>query len=83
MNSTLDDQIIRERDMEQLTWQTREAVLLYDYLTSAISLGEFAERMGMPLLDARDWLHKMGVSTSRSIRDPELTRSLEKDSETL
>jgi hypothetical protein len=78
---SLDDEIIRGRDLARLTRQTREAMLLYDYVTARISIEEFAELMGMPLLDARAWLHHMGVSTSRTIRDPELARSVERDRE--
>ena len=79
---TLDDEIIQGRDEEQLTRHTREAVLLYDYVTARISLGEFAALMKIHLIDARAWLHNRGISTSRTIRDPELARSVENDRET-
>lgn len=79
---SLDDELTRGRDVDQLTHDIKEAVLLYDYVTARISLGEFAQSMKMPLLDAREWLHKKGIPTSRLIRDPELVRAVEDDRKT-
>ncbi|MFB3040170.1 MAG: hypothetical protein ACE1ZS_00005 [Candidatus Poribacteria bacterium] len=73
------DDIVRGRDVIQLTQEAKKAMLLYDYLNAQISIGEFAELMGMPLIDARDWLHKRGVATSRKVRDPELAQALKRD----
>ncbi len=74
-----DEHVARGRDATQLTRQAKKAVILYDYLNAHISIGEFAGLMEMPLIDARDWLHKLGVATSREIRDPELERARKKD----
>lgn len=80
---SLDDELTRGRDGDQLKHDIREAVSLYDYVSAHISLGEFAEAMNMTLLEARDWLHQKGVPTSRTIRDPELAKAVEHDQNVL
>lgn len=75
----LDDQLVQGRNPAELTKHVREAVLLYDYVIAQISLGEFAEGMGLSIIDARDWLHRMGIPTSRIIRDPDLALAVEQD----
>lgn len=79
MQIAFDDNIVRGRDAAQLSQQAKEAMLLYDYVNARISIGEFAELIGMPLVEARDWLHKQGITTSRKIKDAELANSLKKD----
>lgn len=74
-----EDDLLRGRDFTQFKKQANEAMLLYDYLNSEISIGEFAESMGLHIIDAREWLHRRGVATSRKIRDPQLADSVLKD----
>lgn len=74
-----EDDLIRGRDLTQFKKQANEAMLLYDYLNSEISIGEFAESMGLHIIDAREWLHRKGIATTRKIRDPLLANSVLKD----
>lgn len=51
--------------------------LLHDYLTARISIGEFAELMGMGYGQARSCLQGRGIATIRRFNDQELEAACE------
>ncbi len=57
--------------------------LILDYLSARISIGEFAELMGMDHEQATAWLHERGVATLRKLQDPELGSDIEDNYESL
>ncbi len=56
---------------------TREALAIEAYRTGKISLGDFAEMLGMGSIEALDWLGRRGIPMNYSLED------LYKDRETL
>ena len=60
----LDETLIQGRAEPELAQELRESWLIRAYQKGDLSMGEFAEKMNMPYLQARDWLHDQGISTS-------------------
>ncbi len=60
----------------------REGLIIRAYLNSEISVGELAELMGMKYLQARDWLHGQGITTTRKL-PPDLEKTVDKNMERL
>ncbi len=73
---TLDDALIHERDDVELRQSMKQGLILLDYLSSKISLGRFAELMGLGYEQATTWLHERGVATLRKLQDPDLEESI-------
>lgn len=80
---TLDDALVHERDDVELRKGMKQGLILLDYLSAKISVGRFAELMGMGYEQATTWLHKRGVPTLRKLDDPDLESSIEESYENL
>ena len=52
--TTIDDTLVHNRTPQQLRQDVKAGLLLLDYLRAEISLGRFAELMGMNCVQARD-----------------------------
>lgn len=50
---------------------------MLDYVTAKISIGRFAELLGLDYERAREWLHRCGIPTLRKLNDPELEAACE------
>jgi len=74
---TLDDTLVQERETPELQEIMRQGLILLDYLSSRISVGRFAELMGMTPLQAGDWLHRRGIATLRRFTDGDLEAQCE------
>jgi hypothetical protein len=57
----------------------QEGLLIRDYVNAEISIGKFAELMKLNYEDARDWLHKHGIATTRVFIDQELETAEQKN----
>lgn len=69
---TLEDAVIQERDVAELQHSLRLGLILLDYVTAKISIGRFAELLGLDYERAREWLHRCGIPTLRKLSDPDL-----------
>lgn len=67
------------RKKEEMQKAVREGLLIRDYVNAEISIGKFAELMGLEYEDARNWLHRHGIATTRTFTDPELEKVDEKN----
>ncbi len=74
---TLDGALIHERDDVELRQSMKQGLILLDYLSAKISIGRFAELMGMGYEQAMTWLHERGVATLRKLSEPDLEKSIE------
>ncbi len=74
---TLDDALIHERDDVELRQSMMKGLILLDYLSAKISIGRFAELMGMGYEQATMWLHERGIATLKKLSDPDLERTIE------
>ncbi len=79
----LEDTLIHDRDDNQLRQSMKQGLILLDYLSARISIGRFAELMGMGYEQATSWLHERGVATLRKISDPDLEGAIEDNYQTL
>jgi len=61
------DTLAHGRDICELEQAVKEGLAIRDYLNAEISMGEFAELMGMEYVEARDWLHSQGILTTRRL----------------
>lgn len=61
------DTLVHGRDISELEQAVKEGLVIRDYLNAEISMGEFAELMGMEYVEARDWLHSQGISTTKKL----------------
>lgn len=73
------DDLAHGRKKEEVQKAVREGLLIRDYVNAEISIGRFAELMEMNYEDARDWLHRHGIATTRTFTDPELEKAEEKN----
>ncbi len=73
------DDLAHGRKKEEMQKAVREGLLIRDYVNAEISIGKFAELMEMNYEDARYWLHRHGIATTRSFTDPELEKAEEKN----
>lgn len=69
---TLDDALVMERETPELQEVIRQGLILLDYLSSRISVGRFAELMGMTSLQAGNWLHRRGIAMLRGFTEADL-----------
>lgn len=67
----ISDDVVQGRTQRELKKALSEGLLILDYLNARLSIGEMAEKLGMNLVDARDWLHGKGIATLRKM-SPEL-----------
>ena len=74
---TLEDTLIHERDDVELRRSMKQGLILLDYLSARISIGRFAELMGMGYEQATAWLHERGVATLRKLQASELESNIE------
>ena len=77
---TIKDDLIHGRGARELEKDVWEGLIIRDYLNARISIGELAELMGMELMEARDWLHKQGIATTRKF-PPDLEETNRKNME--
>ncbi len=80
---TLEDALLHERDDVELRHSMKQGLILLDYLSARISIGRFAELMGMGFEQATAWLHERGVATLRRLQDPGLESDVEDNYESL
>jgi predicted HTH domain antitoxin len=73
------DDLTHGRKKEEMQKAVREGLLIRDYVNAEISIGKFAELMEMNYEDARDWLHRHGIATTRTFTDPKLEKADEKN----
>ncbi len=73
------DDLAHGRKKEEIQKAVREGLLIRDYVNAEISIGRFAELMEMDYEDAREWLHRHGIATTRTFTDPELEKAEEKN----
>ncbi len=73
------DDLAHGRKKEEIQKAVRQGLLIRDYVSAEISIGKFAELMEMNYEDARDWLHRRGITTTRTFTDPELEKAEEKN----
>lgn len=78
LHIVISDDLAHGRQQTEMEQAVREGVLIRDYLNAEISIGKFAELMQLEYEEARDWLHRHGVATSRVFTDPELEAAEEK-----
>jgi predicted HTH domain antitoxin len=71
----IEETLVHSRTPQQLQQDVKAGLLLLDYLHAEISLGRFAELMGMNYVQARDWLHQQGIPTMRQFKDHELEQN--------
>jgi predicted HTH domain antitoxin len=71
----ISDELAHGRKQEEVEKAVREGLLIRDYVNAEISIGKFAELMALNYEDARDWLHRHGIATSRQFTDPELEKA--------
>jgi predicted HTH domain antitoxin len=79
----LPDEIVHGRKEEEVQETLQQGLLLLDYLSGKISIGKFAELMGMSYEAGRDWLHRQGIPTMRKFSDPELEKISDENYRTL
>ncbi|MCP4113736.1 MAG: hypothetical protein GY749_50780 [Desulfobacteraceae bacterium] len=77
-----DNILIRGKDSCELERAVREGLAIRAYLKTEISIGELGELMGMEYADARDWLHKQGIATTRKL-PPDLEKTANNNMERL
>ena len=75
----ISDELAHGRKQEEVEQAIREGLLIRDYVNAEISIGKFAELMALNYEDARDWLHRHGIATSRQFTDPELNKAEEEN----
>ena len=56
-------------------FDSSEGLLIRDFVNAEISIGRFAELMELNYEEARDWLHRHGIATSRQFTDPDLEQA--------
>jgi predicted HTH domain antitoxin len=71
----ISDELAHGREQKEVEKAVREGLLIRDYINAEISIGKFAELMELNYEDARDWLHRHGIATSRDFTDPELEKA--------
>jgi predicted HTH domain antitoxin len=71
----ISDELAHGRKQEEVEKAVREGLLIRDYVNAEISIGKFAELMALNYEEARDWLHRHGIATSREFTDPELEQA--------
>jgi predicted HTH domain antitoxin len=71
----ISDELAHGRKQKEVEKAVREGLLIRDYVNAEISIGKFAELMELNYEDARDWLHRHGIATSRDFTDPELEKA--------
>ena len=64
---SINESVSRGRGPRALTKAVNEGLLIRDYLNAEISLGELAEFLGLEYLQAREWLHRQGITTARKL----------------
>ncbi|MCP3957513.1 MAG: hypothetical protein GY719_06640 [bacterium] len=68
----LDESLLCGRDDLELQRDLAQGLILLDYLSAKVSIGRFAELMGMGYEEAMRWLHRRGVATLRKPTDERL-----------
>jgi predicted HTH domain antitoxin len=71
----ISDELAHGRKQEEVEKAVREGLLIRDYVNAEISIGKFAELMELNYEEARDWLHRHGIVSSRQFTDPELEKA--------
>jgi len=71
----ISDDLSHGRQQEEMEKAVREGLLIRDYVNAEISIGKFAELMQLDYEEARDWLHRHGIATSRQFTDAELEKA--------
>lgn len=79
MHIEITNDLVHGRKQEELQGAVQEGLLIRDYLNAEISIGKFAEQMGMSLVEGRNWLHNHGIATTRSFVDPKLKKTSEEN----
>jgi len=74
----ISERLAHGRDSEQLKKAMGEGLVLHDYLTAEISLGEMAELLDLSYEETLDWLSSQGIPTLRRFRDSELEKACER-----
>ena len=75
MHVVISDELAHGRKQEEMEKAVREGLLIRDYVNAEISIGKFAELMALNYEEARDWLHRHGITTSRQFTDLELEKA--------
>lgn len=71
----ISDELAHGRKQEEMEKAVREGLLIRDFVNAEISIGRFAELMELNYEEARDWLHRHGIATSRQFTDPDLEQA--------
>jgi predicted HTH domain antitoxin len=71
----ISDELAHGRKQEEMEQAVREGLLIRDFVNAEISIGRFAELMELDYGEARDWLHRHGIATSRQFTDPDLEQA--------
>ena len=60
----LEDGLTQGRPAMEIQKELRALWLMKEYKAGNLSIGEFAEKMGMQYVAARDYLHENGIETA-------------------